>query len=130
MKEIPLFKNGNIVGKALVDDEDFEFLNDFTWRKHSAGYAVRYERGPQHTHYMHRIILNAPKGLEVDHANGCRFDNQKSNIRLCTRLENRRNNGQKVGVSGRRGDKFRRTQNNDWAVQRHRICVCGLRGKG
>jgi hypothetical protein len=37
---------------------------------------------------MHRFILNAPRALEVDHANMNGLDNRRSNIRLCTRVQN------------------------------------------
>src|SRR3990167_296143 len=93
MKEIPL-TNGPI---AIVDDEDFEFLNQ--WQGHSVrGYAPRREYFTEKKyHYksrsfrMHRIILNAPDGYEVDHINGNPLDNRKSNIRICTRQQNMRN---------------------------------------
>jgi hypothetical protein len=41
--------------------------------------------------YMHRVITNAPKGMEVDHKSGETLDNTKSNLRICTRQQNRMN---------------------------------------
>lgn len=40
---------------------------------------------------MHRVILNAPKGSEVDHINGDGLDNRRANLRFVTRSQNCRN---------------------------------------
>ena len=40
---------------------------------------------------LHRIILNCPSDLVVDHINGDSLDNRKSNLRACTHKENIRN---------------------------------------
>lgn len=80
---------------ALVDDEDFEFLSQWKWYVSNTGYAVRDQylgkidgRYKSKTVMMHREILNAPKGMDVDHRNGRRLDNRKENIRICTRSQN------------------------------------------
>lgn len=41
--------------------------------------------------FLHRFILNAPKGLEVDHINGDGLDNRKENLRICNRKQNGKN---------------------------------------
>lgn len=43
------------------------------------------------TVYLHRLIMNAPKGIVVDHINGDTLDNRKPNLRLCSHKENIRN---------------------------------------
>ena len=95
MKMIQLSKQGHKrKGKqvALVDDEDFERINKWRWHVNSSGYAVRkdYNNGKKTT-LMHRVVLNAPDGMDVDHINHNTLDNQKSNIRICTNNENMRN---------------------------------------
>ena len=106
MKEIVLTQ-GQV---ALVDDEDFEKLNQFKWYAHSAGYnwyAAR--RNNRKFVYMHRLIMNAQKDEEVDHINGNGLHNYKVNMRLCTHQQNnvnkpmRRDN--KTGIKGVRWDK-------------------------
>ena len=80
---------------ALVDDGDYEYLNQFSWH-YSTGYACRpLPRGHRVTPSisMHRDIMGNPQGMEVDHINGDRLDNRRENLRVCTKAENRRNVG-------------------------------------
>lgn len=71
---------------AIVDDEDYERISKHSWQYHKAkGYA---QRGPIR---MHREIMNAPKGVQVDHFDRNKLNNQKSNLRLCTARQNRQN---------------------------------------
>lgn len=93
MKEIQLTK-----GKfAQVDDEDFEYLNQWKWYAYKMGqtyYAARKDRinKKQRTIKMHRIImLVSDKFLVIDHINHNGLDNRKQNLRICTQTENLRN---------------------------------------
>jgi len=77
---------------AIVDDEDFNFINQWHWNARQINghwYAKRGEAGK--TIFMHRIIMNAPKGLEVDHIDGDGLNNLRENLRVCTHAENLRN---------------------------------------
>lgn len=93
MREIPLTQ-GRV---ALVDDEDYErvagnkwyCLRDSAWRNQVTGEYESYEK--KRTIPMHRVIMNAPPGLEVDHINGDRLDNRKRNLRICTHRQNLKN---------------------------------------
>lgn len=80
---------------AIVDDEDFEELNKYKWtyNPHGGGYASRTDRSgaKQRTVLMHRVIIGAQKGQQVDHINRNRLDNRKSNLRICSPGENARN---------------------------------------
>lgn len=40
---------------------------------------------------MHRLIVGAPTGMDVDHINHDTLDNRKSNLRVCSHSENLRN---------------------------------------
>lgn len=89
MKQIPLSS-----GKyTLVDDDIYDtlILNKWSFKGRYAGRTLPKVNGKRKSVLMHRIILDAPEELEVDHINGDKLDNRKENLRLCTRTENRRN---------------------------------------
>jgi hypothetical protein len=75
---------------ALVDSEDFEWLNQYKW---SAAKGVKYAASSINGRVvlMHRLISNAPEGMEVDHINGDGLDNRKDNLRICTSKQNHYN---------------------------------------
>lgn len=82
---------------AIVDDEDFDYLAQWRWTsdvgKHAI-YAVRKEtldNGTTRKVLMHRVIINAPDDLQVDHKNGDGIDNRRCNLRLATLSQNRQN---------------------------------------
>ncbi len=64
---------------------------------HSSGYAkIQFNRSlspvGQHTYiYLHRYILNAPVGADVDHINMNKLDNRLENLRLCDDRQNAHN---------------------------------------
>ena len=93
MKTIELTQ-GKVV---LVDDDDFEYLNQWKWfanGNHGILYAIRRGLmidGKQKTIRMHRVIMNTPKNMNVDHIDGDGLNNQKKNLRNCTLAENNRN---------------------------------------
>ena len=95
MKEIPLTRG--LV--ALVDDEDYETLCRFKWHAHKTGYALRKVKSPINGLWtrvsMHREILKMPfgDGRDVDHIDGNRRNNTRSNLRVCSRSENQQNRG-------------------------------------
>ena len=94
MKQIQLTR-----GKfALVDDSDFEAMSALKWYAteiYNTFYAVRVvteENGKRKMVYMHRLIIGAAcDGLQVDHVDMNGLNNQRNNLRACTRSENQRN---------------------------------------
>jgi len=98
MKLIPLTQ-----GKfAKVDDEDYEWLTQWNWYFEKRGYAGR--RSGNKILKMHREIIKTPDGLFTDHINGDRIDNQKSNLRICTIMQNTHNSRvRKDNLSGYKG---------------------------
>jgi hypothetical protein len=90
MKKIQL---ANSTKKALVDDKDFEYLNQFVWR-FDGRYAYRdfHSNGHSHHIYMHQEIMHAPEGMEVDHKHtGNTLDNRRENLRVGTHSQNMSN---------------------------------------
>lgn len=79
---------------ALVDNEDYNYLNQFKWCYHSQ-YAMRRMYIKSTKGYkdikMHRLIMNTPKHKETDHVDGNGLNNQKSNLRICTHKQNTQN---------------------------------------
>lgn len=105
MKEIQLSKQGKHKGKyvTLVDDEDFEYLNQFNWyvMKHgNTFYAARCVpfNGKQIINMMHGTLLNS-KGIDHVDLNG--LNNQKSNLRFCTQSQNNMNRGKKKNAASK-----------------------------
>jgi len=86
-KEVPMTKIITLTRgfEAMVDDEDYEWLNQWKWSATQNGYA--YRRGPMNI-YMHNAIMKNTSGTEVDHVHGIAFDNRKSELRICTHAEN------------------------------------------
>ena len=81
---------------AMVDEEDYERLNQSRWHFDSGirrGYAARIETstGERVRIHLHRLVINAPADKLVDHINGDKLDNRKANLRLCSHSENMKN---------------------------------------
>lgn len=105
-------KNGFDVS---VDESDFEYVSQFRW------YARQNKR--QRTHYayaylksritpMHRLLMKPSGDQEVDHRDGNGLNNQRINLRVCTRQQNCRNKqiaiNNRTGVRGVHFDKEKR----------------------
>lgn len=106
MKTIELDKNK----VAVVDDKDYEWLNQWKWFSVFDGYnwyAIRKGKkifGKQETIPMHRFIVSATRGQLVDHADGNGLNNQRSNLRICTAVQNSQNRKKPVNnTSGYKG---------------------------
>jgi len=110
LRRIPL-GNGHY---ALVDAADYERLSRWTWRLHN-GYAMRWENHREV--YMHRAIMEPPKGMVVDHINHEKADNRRSNLRVCTQLENVRGMGKKRGTASRFKGITRTKNRKKWYTQ-------------
>lgn len=79
--------------RTLVDDSTLKEYGHLSWYLNDNGYAVRVYGGvnDRRTVRLHRLIMEAPEGLVVDHLNGDRLDNRRSNLRLCSQKVNSQN---------------------------------------
>ena len=105
---------------AVIDVEDFNKISRHHWYENKGprtSYARTTLKGVNRKGIlMHRFILNAPKGMEVDHINGNGLDNRRSNLRLCTSGQNHYNAlPQKNNTSGCKGVHYHKTRKT-WNV--------------
>lgn len=83
---------------AIVDDQDAERVLQYRWHVDDRGrtkYALSTVRLPgppprlqRFTLRMHRLVMDAPNGLLVDHIDGDGLNNTRANLRLCGAKEN------------------------------------------
>lgn len=87
---------------TVVDAEDYSMLCGDKWiavAGNSTFYAVR-RRGRKQIS-IHRLVMNAPEGMVVDHINHNGLDNRKCNLRICTIAQNSCNQRSLAGSSSR-----------------------------
>lgn len=109
---------------AMVDEEDLPLLVGPQWYAVRPDpcietvYAVsrRKRDGAWRTTYMHRWILDAKRGEQVDHRDHDGLNNSRANLRLCSQSLNNANKRQKVGASGFRGVYMDRRRNSIFAA--------------
>lgn len=91
----------------LIDIEDFDKIKNYCWHFDSQGYVATNTTvcGKAKKIRLHRLIMNFPDGM-VDHKHGSdtKYDNRKSNLRVCNNTLNQRNKkvktNSKTGVKG------------------------------
>src|SRR5688572_19860528 len=96
---------------TTVDDDDFEYLDQFNWFAHKrrtkiyAARTVWLEEGGKKkskTISMHREIVHVGSlPVLVDHKDRDTLNNQKSNLRICTVSQNNANKNSRPGSSSK-----------------------------
>ncbi len=120
MKQIPLTQ-----GKfALVDDEDYDRIFAIGRWHYNNGYAARNYRYNRVSDgklvnkgiWMHRVIMDTPDGMDTDHIDNDKLNNQRSNLRICSRSENKQNCGKRSNnTSGYKGVSWNK-RSKKWQV--------------
>lgn len=94
--EIPLVRGG----VTLIDAASEPLLSGRPWRhlvtKDGRHYAQRTDPGNVAS-YLHRLILGAPRGTQVDHIDGDGLNNTRINLRLASASLNGANRGPTKG---------------------------------
>jgi hypothetical protein len=119
-REIPLSK-GFV---AIVDDQDFERFGHVKWfvvLTRSNQYAER-GNGKGGRVKLHRLILDAPPGVLVDHIDGDSLNCTRANLRLCSYTQNNRNRRPnrkcKTGLKGAEALPYGRYRATIWLGSR------------
>lgn len=92
---------------AIIDADKVDLVSDRKWYRlqgSNTKYAVANERSSDRKVvmlYLHRVLMNCPDDLVVDHTNGDGLDNRMCNLRLATPSQNNMN--RKVGLNGKTG---------------------------
>lgn len=109
---------------ALVDDADFETVSKYKWYAQNMGtgqplwYAARstWKNGKKGIIKMHRFIMGFPSSsLDIDHIDQNGLNNQKSNLRVVSHLQNMANGRtSRSNTSGFKGVSF---NGHKWVAQ-------------
>ena len=101
----------------LFDEDDLEKVMKYTWHINSNGYvrtnATDIDTHKQKKLSLHRIIMNEnDPNIIIDHINGNRTDNRKSQLRRVTPMQNSQNHKEyKTNTSGVTGVYWNKNKN-------------------
>jgi len=108
--------------KSMIDCSNYNLLNNWSWRITPNGYAIASDKkiikGERRHFYMHRVVLSAKKGQQIDHINGNKLDNRVSNLRFSTQQQNIANAKKRKGKSKYKG--VNPTKGGRWFAATHK----------
>ncbi len=119
---------GEVIAQTVADDADADLVSPYAWCRNHGGYAVANIRinGVAKSRMLHRLIMQpdilsgAPSDhirRQVDHINGDRLDNRRSNLRWSTMSQNQANRGPtKKNTSGFKGVSWCK-EKRKWAAR-------------
>lgn len=94
---------------ALVDDDQVDRMGAEGWRRRLVcrrWYAIGRLHQVGDFTFMHRAIMDAGHGQQVDHINGDGLDNRRKNLRFCTNSQNQQNRRFITSSTGFKGVTF------------------------
>jgi len=92
--EFPIYSKKYGEKIVSIDDEDYDKIKDYKWHVSRDDYIdarIKKEDGTFSTIGLHRLIMNAPKEMSVDHINHNPLNNEKVNLRICSHSDNLKN---------------------------------------
>lgn len=104
---------------TVVDDDVFDWASLIKWTAHRTGHTYyAFCQRQNRSIYLHRLILRARKGQEVDHIDGDGLNNRLTNLRLTTHAGNARSfQTPREGKTSRyRGVRFH-SRDGRWTAQ-------------
>lgn len=93
--------------ECLIDIEDISKINEYYWnirydKRHPncLPYIETHKRinGKLKRLHLHRLIMNCPNDMVIDHINGNNLDNRKSNLRIVTQHQNTLNHNKAKNI--------------------------------
>lgn len=109
--------------QVILDDEVYEQLKEaslygqFDDMTQKVYVHLRFKGKGEKQIYLHRWLMNAPKGMVVDHKNDNPLDNRRSNLQIITHAQNlqkkKPGSNNKSGVRGIYQDK----KSGNWKVE-------------
>lgn len=90
---------------VFIDNEDYDLIAHHKWTVRYGWGNTPYAIGRINGKYipMHRLLMNPPKEMLVDHKNHNTLDNRRKNLRICTRSQNMWNRKKSCGTSKYKG---------------------------
>ncbi len=92
--KVPMHGRGGVFhGWALVELSDVDKVRDIAWTLDPRGYVAGRPAGFKTSTTLHRwLILDGVAGKEVvDHIDGEKLNNRRSNLRVCSQADNAKN---------------------------------------
>lgn len=115
MIEIKIENASGDVFPVLIDDEDLHFFINRRWSVDSLGYVA--SRSKKSFDRLHRLVAKATNEHLVDHIDGNKLNNKKSNLRICSNAQNLQNRGaNRNNSSGKKGVYFNK-KSGKWIAQ-------------
>lgn len=101
----------------IFDVNDYEKVSKYHWYEESNGYIRSSGKRKEDKTSIHRLVMNAPNNMCIDHINHNTFDNRKSNLRIATASQNAMNHILGVAnTSGTTGVVWVKSRNN-WKAE-------------
>ena len=110
-----------------IDNEDYDKIKDYKWHTRKCKntcYAIThiYKSNKRTTIAVHRLLINVPENMFVDHKDGNGLNNKKENLRICTNAQNQMNRNKPINnVSGFKGVYYINEKNRK---RKYRAFIC------